>query len=127
MSGWGRGARGGGGGGGARALTRPPSPPPRSLSNIGSVGGTYMSPVIPPGTVCIGAIGRVARVPRFASSLPGAAVAAGAAGDAVVPAHVLAVSWAADHRVVDGATLARFSGAWKAFVERPETMIAEMR
>ncbi len=86
-----------------------------------------MSPVIPPGTVCIGAIGRVARVPRFASALPGASVAAGAPGDVVVPAHVLAVSWAADHRVVDGATLARFSAAWKDFVERPETMLAQLR
>lgn len=86
-----------------------------------------MAPVIPPGTVAIGAIGRVARVPRFASSLPGATVGVGAPGDAVVPAHVLNVSWTADHRVVDGATLARFSGAWKGFVEQPDTMLSMLR
>ena len=56
-----------------------------------------------------------------------AAAAGTPAGDALVPAHVLNVSWAADHRVVDGATLARFSGAWKGFVERPVTMLGEMR
>ena len=51
----------------------------------------------------------------------------GASGDDVVPAHVLPVSWAADHRVVDGAALARFSLAWKALVEQPEAMLAHMR
>lgn len=84
-----------------------------------------MSPVIPSGTVCIGAIGRVARVPRFASTLP--RPPAGASADAIVPAHILNVSWSADHRVVDGATLARFSATWKSFVERPETMLGHLR
>jgi 2-oxoisovalerate dehydrogenase E2 component (dihydrolipoyl transacylase) len=37
----------------------------------------------------------------------------------VVAAHVLNVSWSADHRVVDGATLARFSNAFKGLVESP--------
>jgi 2-oxoisovalerate dehydrogenase E2 component (dihydrolipoyl transacylase) len=86
-----------------------------------------MSPVIPPGTVCIGAIGRVARVPRFASSLPRGVAGAGASDDDLVAANVLNVSWAADHRVVDGATLARFSAAFKRFVEEPDTMLGELR
>ena len=102
-----------------------PPPPPSSLSNIGSVGGTYMAPIIPIGTVCIGAIGRVPRLPRFASSLPRPPT--NLAPDAVVPAHILNVSWSADHRVVDGATLARFSKVWKGFVERPETMLGLLR
>ena len=37
----------------------------------------------------------------------------------IVAAHVLNVSWSADHRVVDGATLARFSNAFKGFAEQP--------
>jgi len=36
-----------------------------------------------------------------------------------VAAHVLNVSWSADHRIVDGATLARFSNAFKGLVESP--------
>jgi 2-oxoisovalerate dehydrogenase E2 component (dihydrolipoyl transacylase) len=37
------------------------------------------------------------------------------------------VSWAADHRVIDGATMARFSNLWKALLEQPAMMIASMR
>jgi len=40
---------------------------------------------------------------------------------------VLTVSWVGDHRVVDGATLARFSNAWKAYLEAPLSMMAELR
>ena len=87
-----------------------------------------MSPVIPHGTVCIGAIGRVARLPRYASTLPRAVSIGGSiTPDTIVPAHVLNVSWSADHRVIDGATLARFSSVWKGLVERPETMLGLMR
>jgi 2-oxoisovalerate dehydrogenase E2 component (dihydrolipoyl transacylase) len=82
-----------------------------------------MAPVIPPGTVAIGALGKVAVLPRFASTLPG-----GAKGDgAVVAASVLTVSWAADHRVIDGAMMARFSADWKRYVEAPDTMLLELR
>ena len=102
------------------------------MSNIGSIGGTYMSPVIPPGTVAIGAIGRASVVPRYLSTLPGGGAAwggssGGGGADPLVPASVLHVSWAADHRVVDGAALARFSGTWKALLQRPETMLADLR
>ena len=90
-----------------------------------------MSPVIPPGTVAIGALGRVSKVPRYASTLPPGAVQSSEAGssgsDQLVPAHMLQVSWAADHRVVDGASMARFSSKWKSYLERPETMLGELR
>ena len=108
----------------------------RRLSNIGTIGGTYASPVLFAPQVAIGAIGKIVRLPRFASSLPPAAVAAalsrgasglGASPDAVLPAHVLYVSWAADHRVVDGATMARFSNAFKGLIESPATMLAHLR
>ena len=62
----------------------------------------------------------MARVPRFAAADATAeGAAAGAPSLRVVAAHVLNVSWSADHRVVDGATLARFSNAFKGFVESP--------
>lgn len=47
--------------------------------------------------------------------------------DKVVPARVIPVSWSADHRVVDGGTLARFSNMWKAYLENPASMLADTR
>ena len=45
----------------------------------------------------------------------------------VVVRHVMNVSWRADHRVVDGATLARFSEAWRGMVEQPVSMLEWLR
>lgn len=86
-----------------------------SLSNIGSIGGTYAAPVINPPQVAIGAVGKLQTLPRFDAD-----------------GHVHAVkmmnfSWAADHRVVDGATMARFSNQMKAFIEEPLAMLATLR
>lgn len=47
--------------------------------------------------------------------------------DKVVAARVFPVSWSADHRVVDGGTLARFSNTWKAYLENPALMLADAR
>jgi 2-oxoisovalerate dehydrogenase E2 component (dihydrolipoyl transacylase) len=85
-----------------------------SLSNIGVLGGTYASPVIMVPQVAIGAIGRMQKVPRFDAE------------DNVVSATIMNVSWAADHRVVDGATMARFSNQLKEYVENPISMLADM-
>ncbi|CAJ0963437.1 unnamed protein product, partial [Mesorhabditis belari] len=86
-----------------------------SLSNIGAIGGTYASPVIFPPQVAIGAIGKIEKLPRFDRN-----------GN-VYPAHLVKFSWAADHRVVDGATMARFSNRVKYYIERPATMLAQLR
>jgi 2-oxoisovalerate dehydrogenase E2 component (dihydrolipoyl transacylase) len=86
-----------------------------TLSNIGSIGGTYASPVILPPQVAIGAMGKVQRLPRFDEE-----------GD-VFAAEVMNVSWSADHRVVDGATMARFSNQMKMHVENPVTMLADLK
>ena len=101
---------------------------PRSLSNIGTIGGTYASPVLFTPQVAIGALGKIVKSPRYASTLPsGAGKAAAGKEDPIVPAHIMTVSWAADHRVVDGASMARFSNAWKRLLESPTLMLAEMR
>ncbi|CAL1678642.1 unnamed protein product [Lasius platythorax] len=78
-----------------------------SLSNIGVIGGTYTKPVILPPQVIIGAFGRAQKVPRFDDE------------GHVIPAHVMSISWSADHRVLDGVAVARFSNLWKHYVENP--------
>ena len=83
--------------------------PSFTLSNIGSLGGTYMSPLIAPPQVATGAIGRARRLPRFKSE----------DSDQVVAQSIAAVSWAGDHRVLDGATMARFSNRVKQLVQDP--------
>ena len=46
---------------------------------------------------------------------------------ALQKAPVTHVSWSADHRVIDGAEVARFSNLWKSYVENPASMILEMQ
>merc|ERR1719429_950993 len=86
-----------------------------SLSNIGSIGGTYAKPVIMPPQVAIGALGKVMTVPRYTGS-----------GD-LKPTPVMNVSWSADHRCIDGATMARFSNTWKGFLETPASMLLDLK
>jgi 2-oxoisovalerate dehydrogenase E2 component (dihydrolipoyl transacylase) len=40
---------------------------------------------------------------------------------------MMSVSWGADHRVVDGATLAGFSNLWKSYIEEPSRMMVMLR
>jgi len=47
--------------------------------------------------------------------------------DEVVAVHVVNISWSADHRVIDGATMARFSNQWKHYVENPSTLIMDLK
>jgi len=87
-----------------------------SISNIGAIGGgTYMSPVVIPPTVAIGAMGRIQRIPCVGTN------------DKIEAVDVMNVSWGADHRIVDGATLARFSNSWKGFIEQPTTIMLTLR
>jgi len=86
-----------------------------SLSNIGSIGGTYASPVILPPEVAIGALGKVRVLPRYNSR-----------GE-VYPAHIMNVSWSADHRVLEGAIVARFSNLWKEYLENPSKLLLDLK
>lgn len=86
-----------------------------SLSNIGAIGGTYASPVVLPGELAIGALGKLRVVPRYNSTMQ------------LQPTTVMEVSWSADHRVVDGATIAEFSNLFKQHLESPHTMLLNLR
>jgi len=93
------------------------SDPTFSISNIGAIGGTYMSPVVVPPAVAIGAIGKFQRQPRFVDET----------SDKVVVNNICQVSWAADHRIIEGAYLALFNKKWKEYVEKPSKMIFTMK
>ncbi|KAH8663124.1 2-oxoacid dehydrogenases acyltransferase-domain-containing protein [Tricladium varicosporioides] len=86
-----------------------------TLSNIGSIGGTYVSPVIVEKEVAILGVGRMRTVPAF-----------GEKGQ-VVAKQVCNFSWSADHRVIDGATMARAAEVVKGFVEDPDSMVMHLR
>ncbi|KAJ1970832.1 hypothetical protein H4R35_005628 [Dimargaris xerosporica] len=95
-----------------------------TLSNIGNIGGTVLHPVVPPNTLCLGALGRIQRLPRFQTVMDPVTQQA---KEVVVPKHILHVSWVADHRVVDGATLARFSNYWKELLTNPAIGVAQLK
>lgn len=42
-------------------------------------------------------------------------------------AHIMSVSWSADHRVIDGATVSRFSNLWKEYLENPASMVLDLK
>ncbi|XP_010375537.1 lipoamide acyltransferase component of branched-chain alpha-keto acid dehydrogenase complex, mitochondrial isoform X3 [Rhinopithecus roxellana] len=86
-----------------------------TLSNIGSIGGTYAKPVILPPEVAIGALGSIKAIPRFNQK-----------GE-VYKAQIMNVSWSADHRVIDGATMSRFSNLWKSYLENPAFMLLDLK
>ncbi|KAG0261048.1 hypothetical protein BG011_001406 [Mortierella polycephala] len=85
-----------------------------SLSNVGMIGGTYLNPVVVTSEVAIAAVGKMQRLPRFKMVEEN-----GRLVEQVVAQQIVNVSWSADHRVIDGATVARFSEAWKTVVENP--------
>ena len=86
-----------------------------TLSNIGSIGGTYAKPVLAPPEVAIGALGKMQMVPRYNND-----------GE-LFKANIINVSWSADHRIIDGATMARFSNLWKSYLENPSAMLLDLR
>lgn len=86
-----------------------------TVSNIGTIGGTVVAPVVVTSEVAILGMGRARTIPGFDEN------------GAVVPKTVVTFSWSADHRVVDGATMARMAALTRSLVEEPELMIAKMR
>jgi 2-oxoisovalerate dehydrogenase E2 component (dihydrolipoyl transacylase) len=86
-----------------------------TISNIGSIGGGTVAPVIVGPQVGILGIGRARAVPGFAED------------GTVVRKEEAVFSWSADHRVVDGAEVARIGDRVRRYLERVETMVVAMR
>ncbi|XP_065896007.1 lipoamide acyltransferase component of branched-chain alpha-keto acid dehydrogenase complex, mitochondrial-like [Dysidea avara] len=86
-----------------------------TISNIGNIGGTYTKPLLLPPEVAIGGFGRILPVPKYSET-----------GE-IVKGYVMNVSWSADHRVIDGALLARFSNLWRSYLESPELLILDLK
>ena len=85
-----------------------------TISNIGAIGGISASPIINSPEVAIVALGKIQDLPRFNSD------------NQIISRKIMSVSWSGDHRVIDGATIARFNNCWKAYLESPSTMLAAM-
>ncbi|KAG6545786.1 hypothetical protein Mapa_012747 [Marchantia paleacea] len=86
-----------------------------TVSNFGSIGGKYGSPVISVPEVAIVAIGKIQTLPRYNSD------------GILYPASIMGVTWGADHRVIDGATVASFCNQWKVLIEQPGRFLLNMR
>ena len=86
-----------------------------TVSNVGSIGGTYVAPVLVQSEVAILGIGKARVIPAFDEH------------DRVVKKAVMNFSWSADHRVVDGATMARMAERVGNLVEEPALMMARLR
>jgi len=86
-----------------------------TVSNIGNIGGTYVSPVIVDKEVAILGMGKMRTAPAFDEN-----------GE-VVKKQICNFSWSADHRVIDGATMARAAEVVRGFVEDPDSMVMHLR
>lgn len=86
-----------------------------TLSNIGSIGGTAVAPVIVTPQVGILGIGRARAVPAFGEN-----------GE-IVKKEECVFSWSADHRVIDGAMAARCAEAVRKNLENIESMLVRLR
>jgi pyruvate dehydrogenase E2 component (dihydrolipoamide acetyltransferase) len=81
-----------------------------TVSNLGSVGGSYSTPIINPPQVAILLIGRTREVPKVVD-------------DALVSRLMMPLSITYDHRLVDGAAAARFTNEVKSFLAAPGRLL----
>ncbi|HVT30216.1 MAG TPA: dihydrolipoamide acetyltransferase family protein [Lacipirellulaceae bacterium] len=81
-----------------------------TVSNLGSVGGTYSTPIINPPQVAILLVGRTRTVPHFVENQ-------------VAPRLMMPLSITYDHRLVDGAAASRFTNEVKSFLASPGRLL----
>ena len=83
-----------------------------SISNIGSAGGQWFTPVINHPEVAILGIGRISEKPVIKNG-------------EIVAAHVLALSLSFDHRMIDGATAQNAFNHLKRLLSGPQLLLME--
>ena len=86
-----------------------------TVSNIGSIGGTYVAPVLVSSEVAILGVGKARIIPAFDEQ------------ESIIKKEIMNFSWSADHRVVDGATMAKMAERVRAFTEEPGLTMARLR
>ena len=84
-----------------------------TISNLGMFGIEEFTAIINPPDACIMAIGAIREVPVVKNG-------------AVVPGSMMKVTLSCDHRVVDGASGARFLQTFKNLMENPVIMLGRM-
>jgi pyruvate dehydrogenase E2 component (dihydrolipoamide acetyltransferase) len=82
-----------------------------TISNLGSVGGTYSTPLINPPQVAILLSGRSRMMPQIID------------GESVEPRLMMPLSITYDHRLVDGAAAARFLNEVKSYLTAPGRLL----
>jgi pyruvate dehydrogenase E2 component (dihydrolipoamide acetyltransferase) len=81
-----------------------------TISNLGAVGGIYSTPIINPPQVSILLIGRSRKMPVIVD-------------DKIEPRLMMPLSLSYDHRLIDGATAARFLNDVKAKLQAPGRLL----
>lgn len=81
-----------------------------TISNLGMMDIDEFTAIINPPDACILAVGRIAKVPAVINN-------------EVKPANVMKLTLSCDHRVVDGATGAKFLQTLKSYLENPLSML----
>lgn len=92
-----------------------------SVSSVGNIGGKYFVPTILRPQAAIIALGKAYKTAKFVedNSKP--------EGFRWEPQDSINFSISADHRILDGATVARFSMRMKDMIESPNSMLLSMR
>lgn len=81
-----------------------------TISNLGAIGGTYSTPIINVPEVAILLLGRTRKLPVVVN-------------DQIVPRLMMPLSLSYDHRLVDGATAARFLNDLIGYLRAPSRLL----
>jgi pyruvate dehydrogenase E2 component (dihydrolipoamide acetyltransferase) len=85
-----------------------------TVSNFGSVGGYFATPIINPGEAAILGLGRIVERPWVVDGK-------------VEPRPILPLSFTADHRLIDGELAMQFLNLLIALLEQPGRLLLDMR
>ncbi|MBZ0216648.1 MAG: 2-oxo acid dehydrogenase subunit E2, partial [Fimbriimonadaceae bacterium] len=85
-----------------------------SLSNFGSYGGDFETPILNPPQSALLGIGQITDEPVVR-------------GGEIVIRPMMSISLTVDHRLIDGATAGKFRGRLKELLEKPALWLAALR